>query len=407
MPDTIKNGVTTTTWYYADASGSCYLNDKFEIDGKTYWFNSGGANLRKSFRSVGKRRRYYDEDGVLQKDCWFSTTSTTTVTGPEAERIPEEERTTENKTWYYADSDGYIVTRTDQEFDGAEYRINKNGTMVTGWQRDSLGDYVYYRDDGAKVYGWMKFELTSDWLHDEFYVNYAKKYGKEVWFYLDPSNEGRAIHPRTQSYGEVTIDGKIYGANKRGMIMFGWVKVKPNFPDKEAYRYFMPEAKDGFLQGQRAQSTWIYDSLPDELGLGTDKTWFYIDEFGDVVRADEKKNEILTKGDRTCLFDNFGRTLSGLAYKSSKNVEIRDIYYFDPEKNNTQAVGLTQVTLPDGRKETYFFRNDGIGATGVIDGYLYYKGRRQIGSGTCAVTYVTNEDNNLADIKQIYLWGVR
>ena len=94
-------------WY-----GKALLDGDHEIEGKTYYFSNVGVNLRKAFRKEGSRRKYYGEDGVLKINEWFSITSTATVTGP-----------------------------ATMEIDGNEYRINKNGVMVTDWQKDKSGLY--------------------------------------------------------------------------------------------------------------------------------------------------------------------------------------------------------------------------------------------------------------------------
>ena len=396
-------GVTVTSWYYADESGSCYVNGDREIDGKTYYFSASGVNLRNRFRQEGKRRRFYGEDGALLKDQWFSTTTEITITGPATMDMELEDLTTVKETWYYADGEGYVVTRTDQEIGGQEYRINKSGVMVTGWQRDSMGDYTYYGEDGAKVYGWLKYEIPAEWRTSEYYSNYVREYGEYAWFYLDPENEGKAKRNRYTNYGEVTIEEHVYSTDNRGMIMLGWSRSQPQFRGLKTYHYYMPEAKDGYLQGERVLNSWVYDAPPFDLQPVRDKTWFYIDEYGNAVCADENKKEVKTVGGYTCLFDEYGRTLSGLSYKEGKNTEILDVYYFDPEKGNSAATGLTEVTLPDGRKETYLFASNGIGVTGEREGYLYYKGRRQVGSGVRAVTYSTNEDSRLADVMVTYL----
>ena len=401
-----STGVTRTYWYYADAEGSVYFGGDHEIDGKNYYFADNGVNLRKNFQKVGKRRRYFGEDGAMKRDEWFSTTSETTVTGPGTMMMEIEDLVQVKETWYYADGEGFVVTRSDQEIDGAEYRINKNGVMVTGWQRDKQGEYTYYGKDGAKAYGWLQYELEDSWLQTQFYADFANKYGKYVWFYMDPDNNGNAVRSKVNDYGEVVVDGHVYAANKRGVIQYGWAKVLPRNARMGAYHYYMPEAKDGFLQGERAVNTWVCEMPPadDDLEVNKEeKTWFYLDGAGNVRHAELTKNQILTEGGRTCLFDDYGRTLPGLAVKPGKNIEVREVYYFDPENGNALAKGLTEVTLPDGRKEMYYFQNSGAGLTGELDGYLYYKGRRQTGSGTRAVYYSKNEDSNSADVIVEYL----
>ena len=103
------------------------------------------------------------------------------------------------------------------------------------------------------------------------------------------------------------------------------------------------------------------------------------------------------------LVDFNGMTKSGLAFKGTDKVRVRDVYYFDPENRNLRASGTKEVTLPDGRKEWYAFGTDGIGITGEVGGYLYYKGRLQTGAGTRVVSVVKNEGSDLADVTTRYL----
>ena len=96
-------------------------------------------------------------------------------------------------------------------------------------------------------------------------------------------------------------------------------------------------------------------------------------------------------------------TKSGLAFQGTDKIRVRDVYYFDPENQNYCASGTKEITLPDGREEWYAFGADGIGLTGDVSGYLYYKGRLQTGAGTRVVSVVKEEGDKLADVTARYL----
>lgn len=136
------------------------------------------------------------------------------------------------------------------------------------------------------------------------------------------------------------------------------------------------------------------------------KSWFYFDHQGDIIHSSENGAvDMVHLGNQEyALVDFNGMTKSGLAFKGTDKVRVRDVYYFDPENRNLRASGTKEVTLPDGRKEWYAFGTDGIGITGEVGGYLYYKGRLQTGDGTRVVSVVKNEGNErTADVINRYL----
>lgn len=399
--------VTTTRWYYAGPDGSCLKSGDHMLDGKTYYFSDAGVNLRKAFRKEGNRRKYYGEDGAQKKGEWFSITSTSTITGPATMEMELEEITTEKETWYYADAEGWVQGRShSMEIDGNEYKFNKNGVLLTDWQKDGEGEYYFYGKDGAKVTGWIEYEMPTSWLATEAYNNYATLFGRKAWFYLDPANGGKAVCAQNQSYSEVMIGGHYYAVNARGMVWLGWCKTQRNKKDDmRRYHYYMPQAENGLVQGERAAGCAVLTAPPAEMGQGTEPAWFYFDFQGDVLRSDSAGSfEKVHLGDGSyVLVDFYGISQKGLAFKGTDKVRVRDVYYFDPDNQNKMATGTKEVTLPDGRKEWYAFGADGIGLTGEVNGYLYYKGRLQTGTGIRAVTVVKNEGSELADVTNRYL----
>lgn len=404
-------GIQTVTWYYAESDGSCLLNGFHEIDDKTYYFSTAGGSFRKRWLvDEKKRRRYFNEDGYMEQNSWFATESTSTITGPATLDMSEEEITTAKLIWYYADENGYAVTSDKIVVDGKEYKLNANGTMFTGWERlKGTTDYYYYKEDGSKAYGWQLIKNPDS--NETIYNMYTKHYGDLVWFYFDPAENGRVTRSG-KSFGEQTIDGRKYCTNKRGMIQYGWASCNGGNSMRD-FNYFMPvetggvssvtdgstvngdelhsKGKDGFLPGEKVTNQWIWAEAPYQMtDIDKSATWYYITASGSAERADIGKIQLKNIGGWHA-FDEYGRTYSGFGYQTSRNLSVRNVYYFDVDNYNTAVTGIREIEI-NGIKETFRFNANGEGVTGVYENYLYYKGRRQTGNGVRGVSYAINEE---------------
>ena len=379
-------GAVTTRWYYAGDDGKLLTGGLKELDGKTYYFSDNGIALRNGFLKEGNRRRYFGDDCSLQVNTSFSVTSTVTGTGPATADLQENELTSTRETYYFADENGYVMTgnrHATQNIGGSEYRLNATGSVVTGWQRDALGDYTYFGADGAKQYGWVEVE--------------------NEWYYLDPENEGKAVRARANACVELPILGHYYALDRHGMVLKGWQETMYTRGGIEKRHYYMPEAKDGLLLGERAMNTQIYEMLPSEAGMGTDQTWFWFDENGDVINSEKSGySKVKLIGSERIVVDRYGRTQSGLGYTGVDRMPIQKVYYGDVENRNVLSTGAKLVTLPDGRQEWYAFDHEGVGITGEFGGYLYYKGRLQTGSGNRVVSVPQNEIKEAAETFKDY-----
>ena len=67
--------------------------------------------------------------------------------------------------WWWRYEDGNYPTSTQLRIDGAIYRFNARGYMVTGWVYED-GQWYYYGASGGQSAGWVRVHGT--------------------WYYLDP-----------------------------------------------------------------------------------------------------------------------------------------------------------------------------------------------------------------------------
>ena len=219
-----KDGRIATGWqtwdknlYYLNSDGSMKANEAFTDGGKLYFFRSwGGAYKNCWYTSGGKKYYLHDNSAAYQNEWlkadgkWYyfqsdSTMATDTwidnyyvdasgVWIPNKEKPTDKWITSGNRKWYRHADGSY--TKNDWELiNGKYYRFDKDGWMVTGWQK--IGNVTYYMDkttgerygegwhwiDGNCYYMNANGEMAVDTWIDGYYVDESGKWIK------DPKNE--------------------------------------------------------------------------------------------------------------------------------------------------------------------------------------------------------------------------
>lgn len=219
-----KDGRIATGWqtwdknlYYLNNDGSMKANEAFTDGGKLYFFRSwGGAYKNCWYTSGGKKYYLHDNSAAYQNEWlkadgkWYyfqsdSTMATDTwidnyyvdasgVWIPSKEKPTDKWITSGNRKWY-RHADGSYTKNDWEVIDGKYYRFDKDGWMVTGWQK--IGNVTYYMDkttgerygegwhwiDGNCYYMNANGEMAVDTWIDGYYVDASGKWIK------DPKNE--------------------------------------------------------------------------------------------------------------------------------------------------------------------------------------------------------------------------
>ena len=108
--------------------------------------------------------------------------------------------------WWYRYEDGSYPASMNAQIDGATYRFDARGYMVTGWALEG-GQWFYHGASGAQVAGWANVNGT--------------------WYYLDPASGAMAT-------GWVFVSGTWYYLGASGAMVTGWAYVDG------AWYYFTP-----------------------------------------------------------------------------------------------------------------------------------------------------------------------
>lgn len=234
----------STTWYYAGPDGKILRDGWYELDGKYYYFYPGGNSPKKSSFKLGDDRYYADENGARYQNGWFSITNTN------ADGIVY-------TYYYYANSNGTLLTDGWHLLDGKTYYFDVNGISPRkNWV--NIGDYRYYVDEnGVKQQGGW-FTITGVSGNGQTYTN---------WYYADPENG------LIKRWGWNEIDGKWSYFDNNGLSYRNrW------YTDAEKNRYYMDS--DGIMQS----NGWFKISAANASTGVVTENWYYADENGSVLK---------------------------------------------------------------------------------------------------------------------------
>ncbi|MCD8369307.1 MAG: hypothetical protein LUC94_03045, partial [Clostridiales bacterium] len=415
-------GLESVATYYANADGSVWKGNQYlEVDGRTYYFTTNGSIAKKRWMvDAGKGRKYLNENGVMMENEWFSISGTSAWSGAEY------------TYWYYATEGGRVLRAGWHTIGEKQYYFGSSGIMQTGWVDGNR--YYCGEEDGARVYGWQFLPLKESWLvsDEEELMEYVGNYGDSAWFYFSPLT-GRVYYSEEDTYKEIQVDGETYCVDERGIIQQGWIWMRYKSPTIRGFKYYM-EAEDrgdsyavtlvagehmvledvraaseeirlseaspsnaspsdaspsnagpaGGTQttewkvGQKVSGGWYQVVGPDEDSTGNEE-WFYFKESGYPESAARNKEEVLILDHKRYLMNDQGNALTGFREVDG------NIYYFDKD---TLAAVTGRVFLDDPVSSNssglwpYYFKENGVGYTGVHSGSYYYRGKMQAADKT-------------------------
>lgn len=363
-----STGVITENWYYASESGAVFKGGFRELEGKRYYFDANGLNYRKRWLTEQSgKKRYIGNEGYLYQNQWF------VISGLDS-------RNSDYNNWYYAGKDGYVRMDGWYKIDGQHYCFNTSGVMRTGWLTETADDdddeysYYYCGKDGARVTGWQWLEIPEGWMDNSDVADYVQNHGQSAYFYFSKSNGNK----KRSSSGkkEVKVDGVTYCFDEKGIMYPGWVKLTSTTPEIKGYRYFyQPESEQDktFIQGERAEGTWLKIDGPADLNSSGQKEWYYFDQSGKPKCGNENSYAVEKIRDSYYVFDMYGAAQYGL-------IEVNGDFYYcgGPDGNRKCITGKTMLNDGIGAaRSQYYFDLKGKGITGIKDGAFYYKGRLQ------------------------------
>lgn len=434
-------------WYYYDKDGN-KVEDEWKKSGDSwYWLDSEeeGAMAADKLIEDGDNTYYVDSNGTMVRNTWVKVVN----------EDQDDEDDPAEYNYYYMQSNGKAYKAGDttttkfRTIDGKRYAFDDDGKMLYGWV-DGAGSRlsgeddwaaidadVYYCgswDDGAMKTGWQKI-----YVHDE-----EEDDDMEHWFWFK-SNGKRYYNDGSENVKEKKINGKKYGFDARGVMVYEWTTVESaSGASSSDWKYFSsPE------DGARKTKGWFKVVAPNEDNTfnsnvydGTfakthaddeDEKWYYADGDGKLATGEIKK----IKGKYYAFRPEDGKKsaamLSGLVLievdDEGKIVDVKDdgvdadelddildgtisvpagysLYYFgnDEDHDGAMKTGSTTVTL-DGSSYNFYFNKSGgseskgKGVSGIDDNkYIYMYGCKVKADGDdkYQVVKVTDANNDFS-----------
>lgn len=355
---------TNGKWQYYDKYGNMVTNEwAKDNSGLWYYLDRNGDILTETWV---EGTYYVDGNGVMLTNQWKKLRP---ASGDSFDDYSQQ-------YWYYFSPNGKRVENGWKSIGDKKYYFDSQGKMCSGWVDNQY--YLGGPDDGAMKTGWIKALSPGDLEKGAVDSDENKN-----WYYL--SKNGTVLVPDGASdskAGTKKINGSTYAFDSEGRMLTGWVNLSgeresSNISD---YKYFGTE-NDGVMK-----VGWQYLKAPKfvaEDSWDDGYNWFYLSTSG-VPRKGGKNNkyeksDMVTIDGKRYLFDEYGRTKSGLVWVSN------ELYYFGTKEQCIIQTGyFASLKEADGTLSTFFFTSGstdhGKGLTGVNGNYLYYKGKLQVAS---------------------------
>lgn len=247
-------------WFYFGSDSKKYQDELKTIDSKKYMFDERGVAQHgwneiqeASDSNAGTGFKYYR----TEEECWLAQGWFKAVP---PEELDEEAHGMEDEYWFYAMSDGELITSQIKTINGKRYAFNEKGEMLHGFYQLKMDDRnildyekietesdlpdtesqwdVYYFGDAGD--GAMRTGIQTVELDGERYTYGFKTSGSAVGSGYDGISggylyaEGRRLKAdKDIKYDAFTWQDKEYLINTSGSLM----KARENLADGDGFYY--------------------------------------------------------------------------------------------------------------------------------------------------------------------------
>ena len=268
----------------------------------------------------------------------------------------------EGDDWYYYDNNGDYVVNEWKKSGNNWYYLGDDGYMMKNYLLED-GDSTYYLDGNGVM-------VTNSWVAYTPEDDYEEDAPDHYWYYFQ--NNGRAVKA-SDDLKKKTINGKTYGFDESGRMLFGFVDDQGNrITDEDPFEdavYYFGDSDDGamhkgwlqYMDGSELEGTegWDSDGAKDYDDL--DEMWFYFNTSnGEKVYSENNDPKTKTINGNKYAFDNNGVMISEwVSEDASTDSEANSKYYNDQTQGWMEkrgwiwAIPSENINDDDNADETY------------------------------------------------------
>ncbi len=243
----------------------------------------------------------------------------------------------EGDDWYYYDNNGDYVVNEWKKSGNNWYYLGDDGYMMKNYLLED-GDSVYYLDGNGVM-------VTNSWVAYTPEDDYEEDAPDHYWYYFQ--NNGRAVKS-SDGVKKKTINGKTYGFDESGRMLFGFVtsdgdRITDEDPFEDAMYYF-GDSDDGamhqswlhYTDGSELDGTYGWADTKDYDDL--DEMWFYFNPSTGKKVGEEGKATTKTINGNKYIFDEHGVMVSEWSTEVTKTA-TNSKYYNDQTQGWLERTG--------------------------------------------------------------------
>ena len=344
-------------WYYYDKDGN-RVEDAWKKSGDNwYWLDGeeGGAMATDKLVEDDNDTYFVDANGVMVKNTWVKVVNE----DQDEDSDPAEYR------YYYMQNSGKAYKASDNStkvnfktIDGKKYAFDEDGKMLYGWINKN--DASLKTDDsdweeadyylGSWEEGWLKTGWQKITVYDD---KDGKDDDYDYWFNFKSNGEKRANTNKDQTILEKKINGKKYGFDNRGVMVYTWTVASTS------------------TATQSSASSWKYFNSPED-GARVTKGWFKVvaPTLNDTENTFKEYNNGFATSDANDESERWYYANDDGNLASGEIKKIKGKYYgFRPDDGEKGAAMLTGLCIlqVDNNGNIQKVIDDDIGADDVDD----------------------------------------
>ncbi len=346
------------TWVYYDRYESMVTNEWAKSGDNWFYLGDNGEMVRDALIESNDNVYYVDANGAMVKNRWVEVDN---------EETDDESAPT---CWYYFQANGKAYkapTNGNTSFksiNGKSYAFDATGKMLYGWvdgqSTRQTGEtawqnadyYLGDANDGARVTGaWRQVAVVDSGAEDP---------DQNYWFYFQAN--GKKVEGTGEKLKQKTINGKKYGFNEFGKMVYEWEVVATrndaNSTKVENYAYFS-DPEDGAKKVKGWFKVVPSENINKEAADDDAEKWYYANGRGDLYR-----NAIKSVNGKKYLFNDKGEMVTGLVHLTfATGGSLTNIDALDYDKLEAKTkIGVRGIT--DNKTGIYYFVDNGDMQTG-------------------------------------------
>ena len=208
-----------------------------------FYIDSDGYMVADCLKTIDGAKFYFRSSGAMSASRWEKDDNYWMYFGSDGKAYVSKWLKSKDK-WYYFDADGHMLADCLDKIDGRTYWFSASGAMnANKWYANNIGDWSYFGSDG-RMY-------TVRWLKSN-----------NKWYYFDSDGKMFAGDPQTDNLIK-SIGGTRYWFSPSGAIYTNKWFQEVDSSGNVKWRYFDKDGYGAYMSWEEIGGKWYYFGSDD------------------------------------------------------------------------------------------------------------------------------------------------